>query len=220
MTELGKIEKPTVDELKKGRKLYYVPLVLSVGEEDIDLDLKIGKYWDQVEIHLSNLETNLGKVSCIFHEMVSQAGKEGEKTIAAICPDSLKIVRKRIDAGATLSAIEDGEILLEYMDWGRCLSIQLQSQTVFEKLYESYNKAHKARNENIAKKIDDALQSEQAGVIFMREGHQVQLPADIQVFYVAPPALDELKRFAREKQEEAEKKAAAEETTGEKNKGE
>jgi hypothetical protein len=207
MAELGKIEKPAVDEFKKGRKLYFVPLILSVGEEDVDLDLKIGKYWDQVEIHLYNLETNLGKVSCIFHEMVSAAGEEGEKTIGAICPDSLKIIRKRIDTGATLSAIEDGEILLEYMDWGRCLSIQLQSQTVIGQIYESYNKAHKARNENIAKKIDDALQSEQAGVIFMREGHQVQFPADIQVFYVAPPALDELKRFVREKQEEAEKAA-------------
>jgi hypothetical protein len=98
-------------------------------------------------------------------------------------------------------------MLLEYMDWGRCLSIQLQSQKVFGQIYDAYDNAHRTRNESIAKKIDEALSSEQSGVIFMREGHQVQFPADIQVFYVAPPSLDELKRFAREKQEEADKSA-------------
>jgi hypothetical protein len=33
----------------------------------------------------------------------------------------------------------------------------------------------------------------------MREGHQVQFPSDIQVFYVAPPSLDEIKRWLKEK---------------------
>ena len=31
----------------------------------------------------------------------------------------------------------------------------------------------------------------------MREGHQLQFPSDIEVFYVAPPALDEIKRWSR-----------------------
>ena len=43
--------------------------------------------------------------------------------------------------------------------------------------------------------VDKALPGEQAGVIFMREGHQVQFPADIQLFYIAPPSLEDLKRF-------------------------
>ena len=36
----------------------------------------------------------------------------------------------------------------------------------------------------------------------MREGHQVQFPVDIQVFYVAPPGLDEIKRWVRERESE------------------
>ena len=207
MAELGKIEKPAVEELKKGRKLYFVPLVISVGEEDIELDLKIGKYWDEVEAQLSSLEANLGKVTRIFHEMVPVEGEDGEKTIGSLCHDSLKIARKRIEAGAALSAVENAETLLEYMDWGRCLSIELQSQKVFTQIYESYVKANKARNENIAANVDEALPGEEAGVIFMREGHQVQFPADIQLFYIVPPSLENLKRFSRERQAEAEKAA-------------
>jgi len=203
--ELSKIERPSVEEFKKGRKLYFIPLISSVGESDIELDLKIGKYWEQVESQLANLEAKLGKVTCIFHEMVPVGGEDGTKTIAAICQDSLKIARGRMDSGAKLQPIEDAGLLLEFMDWGRCLSIGLQSQPVFTYIYEAYNKAQKLRNETIAKKIDEALPDNGIGILVMREGHQVQFPADIQVFYVAPPALDELKRWLREREEAAEK---------------
>lgn len=208
MAELGKIEKPDVEIFKKGRKIYFIPLILAAGEEDVELDLKIGKYWDQAEAQLGNLEGKLGKVSCIFHEMVPAEGEEATKTLKTISPDSLKIAQKRIEAGAKLKTIEDGELLLEYIDWGRCLSMQLQSPKVFGQIYELYNNAHKTRNETIAKRIDEALKSDEIGLVFMREGHQVQFPADIQVFYVAPPSLDELKRFARAREEKATGKEA------------
>jgi hypothetical protein len=34
----------------------------------------------------------------------------------------------------------------------------------------------------------------------MRENHQVQFPPDVQVFYIAPPALDEIRRWLRERE--------------------
>ena len=37
----------------------------------------------------------------------------------------------------------------------------------------------------------------------MRENHQVQFPADIQVFYISPPALDDIKRWLREREQKA-----------------
>jgi len=140
--------------------------------------------------------------------MVPVGGEDGTKTIAAICQDSLKIAQGRMDSGATLQPIEEAGLLLEFIDWGRCLSIGLQSQPVFTYIYEAYNKAQKLRNETISKKIDEALPENGAGILVMREGHQVQFPADIQVLYVAPPALDELKRWLREREETAEKAAA------------
>jgi len=39
---------------------------------------------------------------------------------------------------------------------------------------------------------------DQAGLLFIREGHLAQFPKDIEVFSVAPPALDEIHRWQRE----------------------
>ncbi|MDD1715351.1 MAG: hypothetical protein LUQ61_08860, partial [Methanoregulaceae archaeon] len=117
--ELGKIERPAVEEFKKGRKLYFVPLILSVGDNDLELDLLIGKYWEQVEAQLVNLESKLGKVSCIFHELVPADGENALKAIETICKDSYKIVLNEIEKGAKLLSLEDGDILFEFMDWGR-----------------------------------------------------------------------------------------------------
>jgi hypothetical protein len=143
--ELGKIERPDVEKFKTGRKLYFVPLILTVGETDVELDLRVGKYWDQVESQLANLEEKLGEVACIFHEMVPVAGEEGKKTVASLSKDTLKIAESRMEKGARLEALEDTELLFEYMDWSRCLSIGLQSKPVFDSVYESYNNAGRAQ---------------------------------------------------------------------------
>jgi hypothetical protein len=58
----------------------------------------------------------------------------------------------------------------------------------------------KKRNEYIARQIDETLKPDEIGVLFMREGHQVQFPQDIQVIYVAPPALDEIERWLRDRE--------------------
>jgi hypothetical protein len=83
------------------------------------------------------------------------------------------------------------------MDWTKCLAAGLQNQKVFDKVYEAYSQAHKKRNEHIAKMIDETLKEGEIGILLMREGHQVQFTADIEVFYVSPPGLDEIKRWRR-----------------------
>jgi hypothetical protein len=93
------------------------------------------------------------------------------------------------------------------MDWNRCLIVGLQNPKVTTKVYEFYLEAAKKRNEQIARKIDATLKDDEIGLLLMREGHQVQFPADIQVFYVSPPALDEIKRWLRERESEAGKPA-------------
>jgi hypothetical protein len=42
-------------------------------------------------------------------------------------------------------------------------------------------------------------------LLFIREGHLVQFPRDIDVFSVAPPALDEIHRWARDRAAQREK---------------
>ena len=82
--------------------------------------------------------------------------------------------------------------------------IGLQNQKVIGQIYESYLEAVKKRNEYITTKIDETLQKDETGILIMRENHQLQFPTDIQIIYVAPPALDEIKRWLRERENKAE----------------
>lgn len=196
--ELGKIERPEAGGFKKGRKLYFVPLFYVGKDAPAEYLEKLDNYWKQVEQHVNNLEAKLGQVSRIFHELVPSSGEDGVKAVKDLNEKCYEIVKSRVEKGAQLEATEDGELLTEFMDWGRCLGIGLQNQKVFTRIYESYIEVSKKRNEFITKHIDETLKVDEAGILFMREGHQVQFPADIEIFYVSPPALDEINRWFRD----------------------
>ena len=203
--ELGKIEKPSVEGFRVARKLFFVPLIFSPRDIQGELFEKVFKYWDQVEVQLTNLELKLGVVKKVYHELVPVGGDEGSKVIEELNSTSYGIVKARLDKGAELEPLEDADLLTESMDWTKCLAVGLQNQKVFDQVYESYTQAHKKRNEHIAKMIDETLKGGEAGVLLMREGHQVHFPADIEVFYVSPPELDEIKRWLRTREMEEEK---------------
>jgi hypothetical protein len=203
--ELGKIEKMPVDSFKKGRKLFFVPLVYLSKELPLEYLEIFHRYWDQVNKQLDELSSKLGAVNHIYHELVAVSGKEGSDTIKDLNESSHNIIQSYLEKQAQFDSVEDYDSLTEFMDWNRCLILGLQNPGVVKKVYENYIESAKKRNESIARKIDESLKSDEIGIIFMREGHQVQFPGDIQVFYVAPPALDEIKRWLREHQAEMER---------------
>ena len=198
--ELGKIEKPSLEEFRKGRKLYFVPLIYGGKESRVEYLERFNRYWNQVEDKMSALEMKLGKVAKIYHELVAVGGEEGIKTIKEINDKSYEIIKNRLDKGAQLEAAEEGELLTELMDWSRCLAVGLQSQKVFSTVYQSFTEKSKQRNEHIARQIDETLKADEIGMLFMREGHEVQFPEDIQVIYIAPPALDDIRRWLRDQE--------------------
>jgi len=198
--QLGKIEKPTADELKRGRRLLFVPLLYSGKGSPTEYLEKCDKYWKQVEDQVADLELKLGQVKKIFHELTPVSGEDGVKAVQDLNDRSYQIIKKRVDTGAQLEAAEERELLTEFMDWSKCLAVGLQNEKVFTRVYESYAEADKKRNEYISKHIDETLKENEIGVLFMREGHHVQFPTDIQVIYVSPPALDEINRWLREHQ--------------------
>jgi hypothetical protein len=202
--ELGKIEKPEAEKFLKGRKLFFVPLIFTPPETEPEFTEKVTAYWDQVEEHVRNLESKLGEVTRIFHELVPVGGDEGSKVIQQLNDASYQFALPRMIKGAEVQPLEDTDLLTQFMDWSRCLAIGLQNQTVIEKIYELYSEVHSNRNEAMAKNLDDALKEDEIGILLMREGHHVQFPSDIQVFYVSPPGLDELKRWFREREAELE----------------
>ncbi|MFC1860604.1 hypothetical protein ACFLYC_03435 [Chloroflexota bacterium] len=38
---------------------------------------------------------------------------------------------------------------------------------------------------------------DEIGILFMGENYKIKFPAEVEVFYVSPPALDEIKRWLR-----------------------
>jgi hypothetical protein len=205
--ELGKIEKPPAGEFKAGRKLFSVPLIFVPQEPQADLLEIVNRYWEQVEAHVTNLEVKLGSVNRIYHELVHVGDEDGAKAIEELNSGSYQISKARLEKGAEIQPIEDGELLAEFMDWAKCLAVGLQSEKAITMVYEFYSESQKRRNEHIAKRIAGTLQDGEAGLLFMREGHQVQFPSDMQVLYVAPPGLDEIKRWLREREAEAQRQS-------------
>jgi hypothetical protein len=205
--ELGKIEKPPAEQFKKGRKLYFVPLIYRSKEPTEEYLEKVNRFWEQVEKQIKELELKLGKVNKLYHELVPAGGEDSSQTIKELNDRSYEIIQTYLKKGAQLEAIEEIDLLTEFMDWGRCLMIGLQNPKVLTTVYESYSAVSKKRNEYIAGKIDETLQTDETGILLMRETHEVQFPSDIQVFYVAPPALDEIKRWLRERQAKIEKES-------------
>ena len=193
-------EKPSIEEFKAGRKLYFVPLIFFPKRSQAALLERVNGYWDQVENHVANLEVKLGNINKIYHELVPVGGEDGAKATKELNRGSYQIIKARLKKGADLQPMEDSEILAEFMDWGRCLAIGLQSQNVIVRAYEAYSEAQRRRNNYIAKQIDETLQDGEIGLVLMMEGHQVQFPSDIQVFYVSPPGLDEVKRWLRDRE--------------------
>jgi len=205
--ELGKIEKPSVDKFKKGRKLYFIPLLYMGEDTPVEYLALFNKYWEQVTKQLAELESKLGNVNKMYHELIPASGEEGCNAVKELNEKSHNLIQTTVIKGAHLEAVEDIEIMTEFMDWGRCLLVGLQNSNVMNRIYDSYVESGKKRNEFIAGKIDETLDSDEIGILFMRENHQVQFPSDIQVFYVAPPALDEIKRWMREREKNASQEA-------------
>jgi hypothetical protein len=203
--ELGKIEKPSAEAFQATRKLYFVPLIISAKTLPLEIAVKIDHYWDEVGEHLKSLESKLGQINRVYHELIPQGGEKGLKLLGELKMGSQIIVETFTQKGATLEATEDDETLAELMDWSRCLSLNLQSQTVFARIVQFYEEANKKRNAGITRQLDETLKANEAGILIMAEGHQLQFPADIQIFYVAPPSLDEIKRWLRDNEEKVAK---------------
>ncbi len=198
---LGKMEKPEAAGFQKARKIFYVPLVfLPPMDADAELTKLIGRYWEEVSEQVDNLSLRLSPVKHIYHEL-SRGGDEGLRVIDELRSGSLALVKKLMAEGAVLEPTEDSEALAEYLDWNRCLALRLDSPKVFNQVYDNYSQADKKRSEAIAKKIDDSLKPDEVGLVFLREGHHVAFPSDVQVFYVAPPGLDAVRRYVMAREE-------------------
>ena len=196
---VGKIEKPPAERFKGGRKLYLVPLVYCSEDAPPEYKEKVSSYWQQVADQLINLEGKIGEVSRIYHEAISLSGEDSLKFMEQLNSNSYQIAKSKCDNGAVFEAIEENDLLQEVLDWERCLLIGFVSAKVATKVSEFYTEASKKRYELMAKKINETLKDNEAGLLFIREGHGLQFPTNMEVFSISPPALDEIHRWLRDR---------------------
>ncbi|MBI2850877.1 MAG: hypothetical protein HYX80_07565 [Chloroflexi bacterium] len=196
--ELGRIERPEAGQFKDKRKLYLVPLLYSWQDAPAEYGVLFDIYWQQVKEHLANLEAKMGGVKSIYHESVSLAGEEGLKFLEKISQASYRITSEKCRSGAQVEATEDMELVEEAMDWERHLMMGFISEKVARMVSDFFTEASKKRYEHIARRIDETFKENEVAVLFIREGHRVQFPSDIEVFSVFPPALDEIHRWLRD----------------------
>ncbi len=196
--ELGKIEKPDAKSVSGKRKLLLVPLIYYGQSAPDEYLAMFNKYWDQVAEQVANLESQIGRISHIYHESITEGDEDGLGIIEKLNPSCHKIVKQRTDAGAEIDIVEEKDLVEEALDWERCLMMGFISQKVARTVSDSYMEVAKKRYDKIAKSIDETLKEDETGILIIREGHLVQFPTDIEVFSVAPPALDEIHRWQRD----------------------
>jgi hypothetical protein len=192
---ITQMPKPDAEQYTGDRKLFLVPNFMippNAPQEGQDL---LETYWSEVRTHIENLERSLGKVAHVYHEIVYADGDEGLSMVQEVNPKGGAFIMALCQSDAKLEAVEDRAMVEESTDWQRCLGVGLMSQKVVSVALDGFQEATNGRFEHIAKKIDETLAESETSVLFIGEGHKVQFPSDIRVFYVAPPSLDALKRW-------------------------
>ena len=209
--ELGKIEKPTVESFRGGRKIFVIPLVFAGDEAPQEYREKCDRYWRQVVEQIAGQESRVGKTARVYHESIAIGGEDGLKVMERWNQQSYQIVKEKVGGGAVLEATELAGLADECMDWERCLMLGFFSRKVADTIAENYRISSKERYEYISHRIGENLQTGEVALLFIREAHAVQFPADIDVFMVAPPALDEIHRWLRDRRQSAEEGQESEE---------
>lgn len=195
--EIGRVERPSAENYRGKRKLLLVPLMYVPPQEAAEGREIVDRYWDQVRAQVSALEGTLGSLRHIFCESLPVGGAEGLEHLQQGDAHSFQLVQAKCAAGAVLQPTEDQDALMEALDLQRFLMLPLASQKVARRVHDWFTETNKGRYQHIAQRIDATLGQDEVGLLLISERHQVQFPADIEVFYVAPPALDEFRRWLR-----------------------
>ena len=194
-TPLSQFPKPDPEQYKGQRKLFLVPTFAFPPDVPEEGQTLLERYWSEVRDHVNSLERSLGTVSHVYHESLFADGDEGMMLLERLNPKGCSFIQAMCQSTAKLEATEDRALVQESSDWHRCISIGLISEKVLSMAAKSLQEATQKRFDHIGSTIDETLKEDEAGVLFVGEDHRVQFPDDIQVFYVAPLALDALKRW-------------------------
>lgn len=193
--ELSQIPRPQAERFAGKRNLFLVPNYVMGPGTPADGQELITRYWSDVRDSIASLERSLGAVSKVYHELIAAPDEEGLQQVEMINPSACTLIRAMCQSTAALRPLEDAELVAEHTDWQRVLTMGPASQKVLGAALEGYESTLSDRYAAIAEWISNDLAEGETAALFIREDHRVQFPTELQVFYVAPPSLDALKRW-------------------------
>lgn len=210
--ELTRITRPAAGNYEGKRKLLLAPLIhLPVPPDAMPAEGTeiMARYWKQVDVQVRAVQNALGSVTRVYHENTPEGGADGLGYLEASGQGSHALVKSLTDNDAVLESTESMDILAESLDLQRCLMQPLMSPTVANRLQEWFTEATRRRYDHIADTINSTLPEDETGLLLINERHQVQFPADLEVIYISPPALDEFRRWLQNWTEQLQREMSA-----------
>lgn len=211
MSEIGKIQKPDVEQYAGKKKLYFVRNLYLTDNAPEAYATLFHAYWDEVSQQIEKMRA-AGDISKIFCESLFSTSKNALETFDRMNKRAGQLIRQRIREGAELIPFEKEEIFGPLLDWSNCLMV-VQTKEVFDKIISIYNELVTQRTEYMLQVIEKHLAAGEAGLLIMKDEDRVKLqfPKDIELFLVTPPSYDNIMRWLRkEMKSRQEKEASAE----------
>jgi len=198
MAEIARMGKPEAAYYRDKKKIYFVRnLYLPQNATDKYKSIFF-RYWNEVEEHLAKLEV-AGKISKIFCESIYMSGEDAMKVLSSMNIRLEQIVKEKIDAGAELLPLESRDIFATYIDWYNCIAV-VRTRKVHETIHTFLDETIKKRFEHIKSVLHEHIGDREAALLIMRDEdrERLMLPDDIELFFVTPPAYDDLQQFIRD----------------------
>lgn len=219
MAEIGKIEKPEVQDFKEKRKLYVVP---TLPFEELALqfkleNVKIERFWGEVREKIDYFISIYGNISVLYVEGINEEMKTGLDLFERFGKDSnhYKLIKGLVDRGATIKGIDKKELLdrskvlfeeysksffpeikeLHEAFFGKDIDFDGWREYLVKKVQETQNEM----NAFASKIMGETLGEAGSGVLIITDGRPIEFPAGVDVFQIRPPAFDEIARNIRAK---------------------
>lgn len=196
MANLGKIDKPDAKIYLKSKRLLVVNIVGNIPTTDEAkksvFKKTVEKYWIQVRSQLEQLSSKLGQIKAIFHEYISVDEENGLSMLKKLDKHSYEITKELVNGGSHLFALEDSELLMEVEDWQKCMMVGLSSQKAYTKVFEQFKVAAGKRDQFMTEILNNSLKPNDTGLIFVSSSKQFRFPKDIELFFISPPALNDI----------------------------
>jgi len=201
MVEIGKINKPRVGKYRNMKKIYFVRNLYLPRNATDQYKSIFDRYWKEVEEHLSKIET-AGKIVKIFCESIYMSGEDATRILKSMNESLEHIVQRKIDSGAQLLPLEDKEIFGAYVDWNNCMMV-IRTLKVYDKVQKELKAVVKDRFKHIKSVLESSIGKAEAAMLIMRgeDRDLLELPDDIEIFLISPPAYDDLMKFMRDRDE-------------------